>query len=216
MTPDERFPRWVNWIERVRNATHTLFLYRHIFQELGRITREADLPPSVAFDAFASWYATAQSVAIRRQVDTRRGTVSLKRLLRDVAAHYRVMSRQRHIAAWDTNDPHFVAEANANFDRFAGEGRAFIDPGAVRNDIARLDAAAATIKRYADEAVAHAAEDVAEEVPTWAELHAAIDVVGDLLQKYYSLLTASSIWQMLPVIQEDWLAPFRQPWIVEQ
>jgi hypothetical protein len=120
------------------------------------------------------------------------------------------------VALWDVDDPHFVAEANSNFDRFAGQGRAYIDPGAVRDDIARLDEAAATIRRYADEAVAHAAEHVSGEVPTWADLHAAIDVVGELLQKYYSLLTASSIWMMLPTIHEDWLAPFRQPWLSEE
>jgi hypothetical protein len=38
-------------------------------------------------------------------------------------------------------------------------------------------------------------------------------VIGDLFQRYYSLITASSMAFMEPVIQHDWLAPFRVPWI---
>jgi hypothetical protein len=45
------------------------------------------------------------------------------------------------------------------------------------------------------------------------EVHGAIDVIGDLFQRYYSLMTASSMAFMAPVIRHDWLAPFRVPWI---
>jgi hypothetical protein len=124
----------IGLIERIKNSVHTLFLYRHIFQELGRITRDAGLPPSVAFRRIRVVVCLR---AICRDSSTgrhRRGTVSLKRLLREIADHYRVMSRQRHVALWNVDDPNFAAEANSNFDRFGGQGRTFIDPGAVRDD----------------------------------------------------------------------------------
>jgi hypothetical protein len=75
----------------------------------------------------------------------------------------------------------------ANFDRLAGSGREYIDPRLVREDIGPLDEAAESIRRYASEAVAHAAATPSDEIPTWSELHAVIDVIGELLQKYYSL-----------------------------
>ena len=40
-----------------------------------------------------------------------------------------------------------------------------------------------------------------------------IDVIGDLFRKYYNLLTASSYAFLVPVIQHDWLAAFRVPWM---
>ncbi len=48
---------------------------------------------------------------------------------------------------------------------------------------------------------------------TYAELNAAIDQIGDLVKKYASLLKAEVLWQLEPVIQYDWKAPFRQAWI---
>jgi hypothetical protein len=35
----------------------------------------------------------------------------------------------------------------------------------------------------------------------------------DLFKKYYNLLTASSYVMLVPVIQNDWKAIFRQPWM---
>jgi hypothetical protein len=215
VTPDERFAQWVGWIERIKNAVHALFLYRHMFRRLGEVTQAASLPPSVFFEALARWYASHQAIAVRRQIDMTRGTISLRRLLHDIATHPGVMSRDRHVALWDETDPYFVAEANANFDRFAGAGLPRIDAAAVRDDIARLDAAAEAIERHTNEAIAHSAQNPSGQVPTWGELHAAIDVIGEVVEKYYSLLTASMVWNMLPEIQDDWLAPFRQPWISE-
>lgn len=40
-----------------------------------------------------------------------------------------------------------------------------------------------------------------------------IDVIGELFKRYYNLLTASSYVMLEPVIQHDWLAAFRVPWM---
>jgi hypothetical protein len=46
-----------------------------------------------------------------------------------------------------------------------------------------------------------------------AELIGAIDQIGELVKKYASLLQATVLAELEPVIQYDWKAPFRQPWI---
>lgn len=51
------------------------------------------------------------------------------------------------------------------------------------------------------------------EVPTWGEINAAIDTFADVVNKYSSLLKASSYLQFEPVMQYDWEAPFRQAWL---
>ena len=37
--------------------------------------------------------------------------------------------------------------------------------------------------------------------------------MGDVFKKYANLLTAGSYVTLVPALQEDWLAIFRQPWI---
>jgi hypothetical protein len=69
------------------------------------------------------------------------------------------------------------------------------------------------VQRYVNQVVAHTQEIPSHQVPTFSELNAAIDSIGDLVKKYASLLKAELLWQLEPVIQGDWKAPFRQPWI---
>jgi hypothetical protein len=44
-------------------------------------------------------------------------------------------------------------------------------------------------------------------------VHDAIDVIGHLFKKYYNLFTATSYVFLEPVIQSDWKAVFRVPWM---
>jgi hypothetical protein len=43
------------------------------------------------------------------------------------------------------------------------------------------------------------------------ELNASIDTIGDLVRKYASLLKAAALVDLVPILQDDWKAPFR-PW----
>jgi hypothetical protein len=48
---------------------------------------------------------------------------------------------------------------------------------------------------------------------TLDEVHEAVDVIGKLFERYYNLLTASFFTELVPVIQHDWMAAFRVPWM---
>jgi hypothetical protein len=48
---------------------------------------------------------------------------------------------------------------------------------------------------------------------TLNDVHDAIDLMGRLFQKYGNLLTAASWVDLTPVLQHDWEAVFRVPWI---
>ncbi len=187
--------------------------HRQLWRGLAEITQAADLPPSAIFDALGVWYSTSQTAAVRRQVDRTRGVVSLVRLLEDVARHPGAITRERHIALWES-EVMFKAEAHANFDRFSGgRQRDRIDVALVRADVATLNAAGRAVENFVNETVAHAAETPQHEVPTFMTLNAAIDTIGELARKYASLLKAEMLVQLEPVIQYDWKAPFRQAWI---
>jgi hypothetical protein len=50
---------------------------------------------------------------------------------------------------------------------------------------------------------------------TFDDLDAAIDTLFALFRKYRLMLTGSDRAVMVPVPQNDWLAPLRIPWITE-
>jgi hypothetical protein len=228
VSPDERFEGWVRQIDQITQEIYSIHHHRDLFRRLAEITQQANLPPSVFFDALSSWYAATQSTAVRRQLDTTRGTVSLIRLLQAIERHRGAVSRERHVALWVGDAPEeqaidlgdgwnwtpFLEEAHANFDRFSGSReRNYLDRALVQADIAKLKEVGQAVKRHVDEAIAHTALRRQPAVVTYDDLNAAIDVVAELVRKYTSLLKAVMIPWFEPAIQQDWTAIFRQPWI---
>lgn len=213
---DEVYARWLDHLAGIVNEVYTMHMYRFLWRRLAEITQSADLPPSVIFDAFGVWYASTQAAAVRRQVDRRRDVVSLVRLLEEIAAHPEVMTRDRHLALWRRDDGDFEEPGNRNYDRFAGaRERDVVETTLVRGHIQTLTETAEVVRTYVNEVVAHTADETTHAVPTFAELNAAIDTIGEIVKEYASLLKAEVLWQLEPVIQHDWEAPFRQRWITE-
>jgi hypothetical protein len=54
---------------------------------------------------------------------------------------------------------------------------------------------------------------LADRTPTLDDVHAAVDHIGEIYKRYYSILTAKSWAMLVPALQRDWKAPFRVPWI---
>lgn len=214
MTADQRYASWLEQLEHIIQDVYRLNHHRQLFREVADITQAANLPPSAFFDAVGGWYADSQTAAIRRLVDRRRRSVSLVRLLDEIRQHPDVTSRARHVALWN-GDPHFEREGHDNYDRFADASGERIDRLMVQADIDELNGAAAAVERYVDENIAHRALAPKAAVPTFAELNAAIDAIGEIVRKYASLLRAVMLAELTPVIQYDWKAPFRQPWLSE-
>jgi hypothetical protein len=226
-TPEAQRAEWTEQIETITQEVYAIHHHRDLWRRLAEITQAAKLPASVFFDALSMWYAATQSVAVRRQLDTSKGTVSLIRLLEDLERHRGHVTREWHVSLWVGDKPEpvidmgdgwtwtpFLDEAQANFDRFAGDrAHEHLDRGVVQADIARLKDAGAAVQTYVNEAIAHATLNRKSAVVTYAELNGAIDVVAELVGKYTSLLKAQAIAQFEPDIQQDWTAIFRQPWI---
>ena len=59
----------------------------------------------------------------------------------------------------------------------------------------------------------HTDEKPLKTLPTFEDLNTAIDGIGELFNKYTLLLTQSTWGTLVPVVQFDWQAVFREPWI---
>jgi hypothetical protein len=85
-----------------------------------------------------------------------------------------------------------LRELDGMFGRFAQPGAAFIDPALVTQDIVALRAIIVGVNAFTTKILAHRDDSVGRSAPslppiTWADLDAAIDAVGTIHKKYYSL-----------------------------
>ena len=164
----------------------------------------------------ARTYATTLAVAVRRQADTHRDVATLGKLIEEIRDDAGRITKEFWIGLWDIGDDELKRwDAERQWAKNFGAGGDRLEPSIPADDLEALIAAAAKVKHYVDKHVAHAdASAVSASVTlTLDEVHETIDVIGELFNKYYGLLTASGWAFLVPAIQYDWKAVFRVPWI---
>jgi hypothetical protein len=225
---DSRIARWTKWIESrtIRGDVLTMHLQRDAWREVSEIIqRHGELPDSYWWEFMLDTYLTTQAVAVRRQADIKRGVVSLAKLIQQIRGHPQAITRDFWIGLWDV-DPEDPLDS---LDRAVAErtwveeygGGDHLDRAVPARDLDALSSASASVKRYVDKHIAHAQDPARDGLPAQAvlsvrEVHDAIDVIGELFAKYSSLFTAAGYASLVPAIQHDWKAVFRQPWIRAQ
>ena len=195
-----------------------MHLHRATWDRLGEILKaHGSLPDSYFWEYLRDTYGPTQAVAVRRQADTHRDSASLGKLISEIAGDPESVTRAFWISLWeDPKDPFERDSGEWQWkENYAGEVADHLDPAIPAADRERLSAAAAAVKKYVDENIAHSDKSPAEVEVTFNDVHAAIDTIGELFTKYASLLTAKGWVMLTPVIQNDWEVVFREPWIRE-
>lgn len=152
---------------------------------------------------------------IRRQADVRRDTCSLGRLITEMSWRADRLTREYYVSLLGEriDDELMVQRMNRGFDRLA-DGADRLDPKVCARDRKSLRDSAREVIAYVDEHVAHdAVEPTAADMPTYGDIHCAIDAIGEVFNKYSLALTGRWWHTLEPVIQGDWQAIFRLPWI---
>ena len=150
-------------------------------------------------------------MAIRRQLKADKQSVSLARLLKDIAASPTIVTREWFFSLYsDSVVPEAAIEKD--FHSFAPVGAAHIDGQAVQADLVSLRSVGSVIESFADRLIAHDDARGVDTMPTYADLDAAIDLVYALTRKYYLMLHAGNIIDRTPTIGHNWQAVFDYPW----
>jgi hypothetical protein len=141
-------------------------------------------PPGHIFAFLAASYSTRQAVAIRRLCDSDSRVHSLYHLLCEIRDY-----------------PQLTIQGTNRQD--------------VQRDIQSLNAGnLSSVRQYVNQYVAHRQLQPVAPIPTFVDIHAAIDDLGKLLQKYMRIV--EDVHQELEVIvDEDVLGPFRKAWLPE-
>lgn len=216
--PDATLAKWRSWIEGpIRSDVVDMHFKRLIWREIAAMM---DANPTVGEMPSAFWdfhkdsYAVAQAIAVRRQADRDPRTCSLGVLIGEMRDNAQLLTRENYVALLGDRaaDELMRQRADADFTKVAGDGD-HLDPTIADEYLAALRNAADRVRTYVNQHVAHdQAHPTMTEAPTFADLHEAIDAIGKIFQKVAVTLTGG--WNALePVIQGDWQAIFREPWI---
>ena len=208
--------RYDDWVRMLRYPIYTqvaaLFEHRAIWWSLQQIWHDArtELPASMLFDFIASSYATTQAVGVRRLLDRNKRTNSLGGLLEQMDEHNEVLTRVEFVSRslWIT-----PGAADSDFDRFAGVGAVVVNRNRISSDIVRLRATSQTVRTYVDKVIAHTDAIPPDALPSFNELHAAIDAIGEVFLTWHEFLCGVSVANLIPHPIGDWLAPLRVPWL---
>jgi AbiU2 len=224
---DERIVRWTRWVEGpIRANVLNMFLQRDAWLTVSQVIEgNGQLPHSYWWEFMFDTYSTTQAIAVRRQADLRSDVASLGRLINEIHANADVLTLAFWLDLWGvTAAPTSFQERldrseaerqwTEHFARGTGE---HLDPAIPADDAETLKTAAANVRHYVNKHVAHTDEvesvSAAQVAISLDDVHEAIDTIGDLFRRYYSLLTCSGFTTLVPVIQDDWLAIFREPWM---
>jgi hypothetical protein len=215
----ERVRIWRDWIhEDLRHEVVGMYVRRQMWRGINDILLAN---PSVGQLPSSYWhfhhdnYAAAQAIAIRRQADNTRNVRSLWRLLAELTGDPDLLTRESYVALLDefqAQDDLLVKRANEDWDRWSDNAGRRFNGEIARADQRELERATQRVKDYVDQHVAHDQHNPTAAIPTFEELHEAIDVIAAKFQKYAAILTGA-YWALDHMIQDNWKTVFRRAWI---
>lgn len=211
MTDAQRFAAWGSDIMTIHADVKDAVVRRAIYRETVKIV---NANPSLHRDsAFWEWMGAAHVettlMAVRRQIDRDKRSVSLRNLLAKIQKHPQALSRQNVLAMLA---PEARAFGSERFDLFIGPGAAHADPQVVAADVAALDQQTDIVRHYANKRVAHRDQQGPTTLPTFKDLDDALDVIWGLLKRYFAVLRCLE-FAGDPEIPGDWKEIFREPWM---
>jgi hypothetical protein len=127
---------WDTWLHESEEDLITVAWNRAIYRTLGEIgDANPDIPESVFFEFLGEAYATSQTVAIRRQADLDRHSVSFARLLQVISRRNPTpLTRERYLTHFGDNHARQWGEENWAR-RWAGQTGHHVDPAIVAPDL---------------------------------------------------------------------------------
>lgn len=213
-TPKSMRQKWRRWLIRIETDIRDLLIAESIYDGIGKIV-ESNPDIQHPGDVHA-WiqrnYGTAAVVGIRRLTDNRNDSISLTRLLSDIAKHSDSITRSSHVSCYRFC-PRDAGEKW--FDNFAGRGQITLPSKVPRSHLRELTKVAKRIRRIVDTRIAHLDQkNVSRKPLKFQDIHDAIEVIDKTTIKYKLLLNAASPQPtLLGTWQYDWESVFYQSWV---
>lgn len=187
----------------------------HIFEEVRDIA--SSNPQTYDPNDFFSWlahnYATSVALGIRKLMDHDRRSLSLVRLLEDILANPKVVTRASYAAMYrsehrDLADGHFTA--------LVGGKHKALPSGVIQRDLRSMRRAERRIRIFVNKKLAHLElKTRRRRLPKYGDLIQTVRLLESVLLKYRSLFSADAPTTLLRTWQYNWKQVFFLPWITD-
>jgi len=200
--------KYKQWIEIICDDIKRVLTFNYINNEVqGLIDKNPDIQIGTTFYWWLdNIYIESIAIGIRRQIDKRSDSISLRRLLEDIKNNPEIISRERFVASWNNK-----GWAKGSFDKLAGEGTQ-INTKIIENDLKIIEEKVGKIKGLANKKIAHRDKNDFQDLPTYKEIDECCDYLKEIVEKYFFLLHGIGLTIILPPLY-DWKKIFRIPWI---
>ena len=206
---EQRRDKLKNWLDRIRPSVTEAVINDYLFWELQSIIQHNEFlaeSSSVLFTWIGSTYVNSSVLAVRRQLDTDEDSISLRRLLLNIAEEPKVLSREYYRTVGGRS-------ADFTYDKQVGVGATVVSGAAVQSEIQSLIDASERLLHFADRTVAHYDKrGIKKALPKFEEITRCLGIMEGLVIRYQLLL--KGVWQerLLPPL-DDFQRLFRVPWI---
>jgi hypothetical protein len=208
-----KIEEWKKEFDEITNDLIDIVENQFIFHRIGEIiqTNPKINQDNLFWDHLRANYSAAMVVGITRQIDEDRRVISFMRLLKDIERNVTVITKTWFADQYQKNLSRQIGEAHFAKNFSSGEA---LDPAIVKKDIDDLATITTGIEKYRHTRIAHKIKDPTLRTSlTFKELDDAIDHLAKLITKYQLLLNQAGMPNLMPVIQYDWEAILRTPWI---
>jgi hypothetical protein len=150
---------------------------------------------------------------VRRQVYADKDAHSFGRLLLEISEKPELLTRELCLGGSTARDPLDAMAQRTWMDVYGGAVGDHLDPAIPQADLERLRSESARVVGWVDRHVAHSDRRPipADHVPTLDDVHAGVEVIGEMYSRYYPLLTRVSWAMLVPALQHDWMAALDLP-----
>ena len=229
MGDGELFTSWGEWITRTAGELTEVFEHRFLFNSIREMFDHNPNLHTESGQFVMEWQARLYGrdvlLFIRREFDTEPGTNNTLKLLGEMKARPRVLTRARYRAFFD--QLHMPDEpkdglANSFFNRFSfvGDGKSptdYLHPAGIAGEHDALKEKIKAVLLYANRNLAHRTPEW--DVPNISvprDTDNALFAVKECFDKFYPLLTGRSMPEPTPGIQFDWEDAFRHSWMTPE
>lgn len=223
---EEMRKKWVRWLQQICEEITNLLVTKYVWDEVREIVKANPRirVASVFYDWLTANYTAQIAAAIRRLTEVKTkwegayaDTISLGRMLDDIAKHPEVISKDYFIKRFNkTPQLKNTAWPQQLFEKFAEPGGAFISAPRIMKDFKRLKSMSQKINAFADQRLAHHDDPKCckSELPTYKEADEVIESLRKLTLKYLSLVENDICLRQPPLtFLYDWKEPLRYAWI---
>lgn len=164
---------------------------------------------------FYTWvgsiYQEAVSLRVRRLLDRRDGTYSIRVLIEDIADNAPVLTRARFRQLY-SNTVIPVAAVDGYFDKLNLRGGDVLWARSAQLDLEALERVSQRVRDAADKRFAHYDRTPPKELPTWGEVADCVNELERVVTRYRALIQGAPLEFEPPVLPAGWMDVFSWPW----